>query len=146
MKFQALDLNAKARRHQGSARQRGNRIARSVWSAWSLLPLSNHPPPHDRASKLDALPTLRVAVHPSGLSRLASLLEYDGAKTWRLCIKTAFRPGAGTAGPGCRRAGFFPFALAPAEPLSERGGNLARLRADIRSNALFHCEVQRGWR
>jgi hypothetical protein len=41
-----------------------NRIARSVWSAWSLLPLSNRPTPYDSASKLDALQTLRVAVHP----------------------------------------------------------------------------------
>jgi hypothetical protein len=28
---------------KGTARQSRNRTARSVWSAWSLLPLSNHP-------------------------------------------------------------------------------------------------------
>ena len=39
---------------------KGHRTARSVWSAWSLLPLSNRPTPYDSASKLDALQTLRA--------------------------------------------------------------------------------------
>jgi len=39
-----------------TVRQSRNRIARSVWSASSLLPL------YDSASKLDALQTLRVAL------------------------------------------------------------------------------------
>jgi hypothetical protein len=44
----------------------GVRIARSLWSARSLLPLSNHRPPYDSASKLDALQTLRAAVQGAG--------------------------------------------------------------------------------
>jgi hypothetical protein len=38
----------------------GRTATRSVWSAWSLLPLSNRPTPCDSASKLDALQTLRA--------------------------------------------------------------------------------------
>ena len=53
-----------------------NRTARSVWSAWSLLPLSDRPTPYDSASKLDALQTLRVAVHPEIPSQLASNFDY----------------------------------------------------------------------
>jgi hypothetical protein len=44
-----------------------------------LLPLSKHPTPYDSASKLDALHTLRVAVHPQEPSQLASILDYGNA-------------------------------------------------------------------
>jgi len=43
----------------------GRSRTRSVWSAWSLLPLSDRPTPCDSASKLDALQTLRVTPIPS---------------------------------------------------------------------------------
>src|ERR1035437_7310364 len=39
-----------------------------------LAPAFEAPPPDDSASKLDALQTLRVAVHPQEPSQLASLL------------------------------------------------------------------------
>ena len=63
-------------KHSGCVR--GVRMARSVWSARNLLPLSNHPHPHDSASKLDALQTLARkgarrleamhSLHPSALA------------------------------------------------------------------------------
>ncbi len=43
MKPQAPDLNVEAQRHKGAAQQGCERIARSVWSARSLLPLSSRP-------------------------------------------------------------------------------------------------------
>src|ERR1035441_8228661 len=43
MSFPAPELNAKPRCRQGHAQQDRSRTARSVWNAWSLLPLSNHP-------------------------------------------------------------------------------------------------------
>ena len=67
-----------------------NRTARSVWNAWSLLPLLNRPAPCDSASKLDALQTLRVAVHPQYHSQLASSFAYcRAASRFRLgCLIT----------------------------------------------------------
>src|ERR1017187_1763897 len=71
-------LNAETQRF--AARPSRNRTARSVWSAWSLLPLSNRPTPYDSASKLDALQTLRVAVHPQKPSQPAKNLDYCSAE------------------------------------------------------------------
>src|ERR1035441_1646480 len=69
----AYSVGARKKRNRpgamSAARQSRNRTARNVWSAWSLLPLSNHPLPCDSASKLDALQALRVAVHPQQLSQ-----------------------------------------------------------------------------
>ena len=65
-------MKAHARDAEDAARQNRSRTARSVWSARSLLPLSNHPTPYDSASKLDALQTLRVAVHPKRPSQPAN--------------------------------------------------------------------------
>ena len=64
-----------------AARHCRNRTARSVWSAWSLLLLSILPTPYDSASKLDALHTLRVAVHPHYHSPLANNFDYCSANT-----------------------------------------------------------------
>ena len=61
-----------------TARQVRNRTARSVWSARSLLPLSNRPTPGNSASKLDALQTLRAAAHPQIASRLVHNLSVLG--------------------------------------------------------------------
>ena len=60
--------------------QRRSRTARSVWSAWSLLPLLNRSTPYNSASKLHALQTLRVAVHPQEPSPPASMLGYSSCK------------------------------------------------------------------
>ena len=51
MRLKETPLNRTA---MGIARQSRNRPARSVWSAGSLLPLSNRPTPYDSASKLDS--------------------------------------------------------------------------------------------
>ena len=59
-----------------AARQSRHRIARSVWSAWSLLQLSDRPTPSDSASKLDALQTLRVEVRPQQPSQPANNYDY----------------------------------------------------------------------
>jgi hypothetical protein len=66
-------------------KQSRNRTARSVWSAWSLLPLSDCPTPDDSASKLDALQTLRAAVHPQEPSQLenGSTIAVDDAPLCR---------------------------------------------------------------
>ena len=45
-----------------------------------LAPLSNRPTPYDSASKLDALQTLRAAVHPHKPSQLAKNPDYCSAK------------------------------------------------------------------
>jgi len=55
-----------------TARQSRTRTARSVWSAWSLLPLSNHPCPYNSASKLDALPNASRASSTTKNLALAS--------------------------------------------------------------------------
>src|SRR5664279_6389315 len=57
-----------------AARQLPNRTARSVWSARSLLPLSDRPTLYNSASKLDALQTPRVPVHPRRIGPLLSLV------------------------------------------------------------------------
>ena len=75
-----LDLAATMRLAETPLMRRsGNRTARSVWSAWSLLPLSNCPAPYDSASKLDALQTLRAAAHPQAPSQPANSLEFGSA-------------------------------------------------------------------
>ena len=62
-----------------TARRNRNQISRSVWSAWSLLPLSHAPRRSDSASKLDALQTLRDlgGVHEES-PRLASIWADTG--------------------------------------------------------------------
>jgi len=99
-------FNAEAQRL--TAWQHRNRTARSVWSAWSLLPLSDRPAPHDSASKLDALQTLRAAVHPQEPAQLAKQLDYCRAQTHReffffafLCdpLRLCVKPGSASAWP-----------------------------------------------
>src|ERR1019366_4193207 len=69
-----------------------------VWSGGNFPPLSNLPPPGDGASKLDALQTLRVAVHQPKPSQPASNIDSCSAE------KAPFRAGEGKAvgSPGCR--------------------------------------------
>src|ERR1035438_546839 len=55
--------------------QRRNRTARSVWSASSLLALSDGFRRTQSGSKLRALQTLRALVHPPEPSQLLSILE-----------------------------------------------------------------------
>ena len=63
----------------GRAAKSQPNCAKRMESAWSSFPLSKHPTPYDSASKLDALHTLRVAVHPQEPSQLASILDYGNA-------------------------------------------------------------------
>ena len=61
---------------QRRAWQSRNRTARSVWSASSLLALSEGGGWFESGSKLHALQTLRVAVHPPQFSQLANNVDY----------------------------------------------------------------------
>src|ERR1017187_7750017 len=79
----------RGKRRQARGESRLTRFARSVWSARSLLPLSNLPTPYDSASKLDALQTLRVAVHQQEPSQPASNFDNCSAES------APFRSGEG---------------------------------------------------
>ena len=75
-----------------AARQSRNRTARSVWSARSLLPLSNHLHRTNSASKLDALQTLRVALHPqifAGCEQFRLLQCREKTPVGNLCVHRA---------------------------------------------------------
>jgi hypothetical protein len=54
------EFNAKTQSCKDAEMASRNRTPRSVWSAWSLLPLLHRPTPYYSASKLGALQTLRV--------------------------------------------------------------------------------------
>src|ERR1017187_1476305 len=85
-------LNAETQRF--AARPSRNRTARSVWSAWSLLPLSNRPTPYDTASKLDALQTLRAIRLRLGRAAVTAPRRFLCSRSDR--IDTVKRPAAAT--------------------------------------------------
>ena len=94
-----------------TTRQGRNRTARSAWSAWSLLPLSNQPTPCDSASKLDALQTLRAAVHHQKPSQPANKIDYCSAKALATILPLPKGEGQGEGG----KAGRPPAVSTPAD-------------------------------
>jgi len=75
-----------------AARQLPNRTARSVWSARSLLPLSDRPAPYDSASKLDAPQTLRA--NPRVFAPLRLCVDFPAFPTiLRHSVEPVTNPG-----------------------------------------------------